>query len=267
VFFVLMSGVAVNSKKTVPGISPSLSSSNAGANSFAGGVGGGAGSGVGGGGGGFGGNSPNYGSGQYPYVPTAPQGFQTPFAPQPLLGPEQFNSALQQYLFSLQQQYDALYRQQQEIINQWREAQASAYYGPNYNPNYGSNYNPNFGSNYNPNFGPNYNPNQNYRPNANYNPNPNFGANSGSDSSAYASGSYTPNEIHQTAGVFPINPASQNVDSRFGPEETDGKPGFVGISTSSFSSSSDIDGVKSHKEGAITTVNDNGKITTHKVGS
>lgn len=65
--------------------------------------------------------------------------------------------------------------------------------------------------------------------------------------------------------------ANPNVDSRFGPDETnapaDGKPGYVGISTSSFSSSSDVDGKKTHKEGAFTTVNDNGKVTTYKVSS
>lgn len=39
------------------------------------------------------------------YQPSAPFGFQAPFAPQPLLTPQEFNQQLSQYLSSLQQQY------------------------------------------------------------------------------------------------------------------------------------------------------------------
>lgn len=44
-------------------------------------------------------------------------------------------------------------------------------------------------------------------------------------------------------------------------------PGFVGIQTASFSTSSDINGVQTSRKGAITSVNDNGKVTTYKVES
>lgn len=63
-----------------------------------------------------------------------------------------------------------------------------------------------------------------------------------------------------------------NVDSRFGADDNTGNTGnaipsngYFGVSSSSFSSSSDVNGVKKHKEGAVTTVNDNGKVTTYQV--
>lgn len=98
-----------------------------------------------------------------------------------------------------------MYRQQQDFINSWREAQANAYYGPNY----GANYNPNqgYGGNYNPNqgFGANYNP----AVGGNYNPAAGGGSSGGgSNSNAYATGAYTPAGIHQTAGIYPQNPVS-----------------------------------------------------------
>lgn len=57
------------------------------------------------------------------------------------------------------------------------------------------------------------------------------------------------------------------MDTRFGPSDNSAgnQPGFFGVQTSSFSSSSDVNGVKKHKEGATTTVNDNGKVTTYNV--
>lgn len=63
---------------------------------------------------------------------------------------------------------------------------------------------------------------------------------------------------------FQNNP---NLDSRFdGSAGAAGNaPGYFGISTSSFSSASDVNGIKKHKEGAQTTVNDNGKVSTYAV--
>lgn len=59
------------------------------------------------------------------------------------------------------------------------------------------------------------------------------------------------------------------MDTRFDGSESPagpaGGPGYFGISTSSFSSSSDVNGIKKHKEGAQTTVNDNGKVSTYAV--
>lgn len=59
-----------------------------------------------------------------------------------------------------------------------------------------------------------------------------------------------------------------DVNNRFNPDDNDvANPSgqFFGVSTSSFSNSADVNGIKTHKEGALTTVNDNGKVTTYKV--
>nr|XP_040234319.1 fibroin heavy chain isoform X2 [Anopheles coluzzii]XP_040234321.1 fibroin heavy chain isoform X2 [Anopheles coluzzii]XP_040234322.1 fibroin heavy chain isoform X2 [Anopheles coluzzii] len=90
----------------------------------------------------------------------------------------------------------------------------------------------------------------------------------GNFNGASSSASFGPGGFHQTAAVYPGNPAVPNVDTRFGGSEQatsfqSGKPGFVGVS--SFSSSSNING-QTHRE-AVTTVNDNGKVTTHRVHS
>lgn len=92
--------------------------------------------------------------------------------------------------------------------------------------------------------------------------------NFGSPNVASSSASFGPGGFHQTASVYPNNPAVPNVDTRFGGSEQStsfqsGKPGYVGVS--SFSSSSNING-QTHRE-AVTTVNDNGKVTTHRVHS
>ncbi|XP_052869702.1 uncharacterized protein LOC128275288 isoform X1 [Anopheles cruzii] len=85
---------------------------------------------------------------------------------------------------------------------------------------------------------------------------------------ASSSASFGPGGFHQTAAIHPNNPGVPNVDTRFGGTEEstgfqNGKPGFVGVS--SFTSSSNING-QTHRE-AITSVNDNGKVTTHRVHS
>lgn len=62
--------------------------------------------------------------------------------------------------------------------------------------------------------------------------------------------------------------ANIDVHSQLNGDLSNGIPprnGFVGLSTSSFSSSSDINGVKSSRKGAITSINDNGKITTYRL--
>lgn len=56
-----------------------------------------------------------------------------------------------------------------------------------------------------------------------------------------------------------------NLDSRIEPSDSNAgnsPTGFFGIQTSSFSSSSDVNGIKKHKEGASTTINDNGKVSS-----
>lgn len=62
-----------------------------------------------------------------------------------------------------------------------------------------------------------------------------------------------------------------NVDSRVDPSDPAANainaplPGYFGVQTSSFSSSSDVNGVKKHKEAAVTTINDNGKVSSYTV--
>ncbi|XP_053663145.1 uncharacterized protein LOC128712276 [Anopheles marshallii] len=150
---------------------------------------------------------------------------------------------LYQQQFALQQ---ALFQQQQAAFNGAFGAGGFAGAGAGAFPVYG----PGFagGSNY---------------VNTRY-PAGNFGAPNVASSSA----SFGPGGFHQTASVYPNNPAVPNVDTRFGGSEQstsfqNGKPGFVGVS--SFSSSSNING-QTHRE-AVTTVNDNGKVTTHRVHS
>ncbi|XP_031629430.1 calcium-binding protein P isoform X2 [Contarinia nasturtii] len=87
---------------------------------------------------------------------------------------------------------------------------------------------------------------------------------------AYATGAYNPNTgYHQTAGVHPPNKNKPNVETRFDSGENLGgnvpPAGYFGIQTSSFSSSSDLNGIKKHKEGALTTINDNGQVSTYSV--
>uniref|UniRef100_A0A182NTP1 Uncharacterized protein n=1 Tax=Anopheles dirus TaxID=7168 RepID=A0A182NTP1_9DIPT len=114
-----------------------------------------------------------------------------------------------------------------------------------------------------PVYGPNFAGGSNYVSSTRY-PTGNYG----SPNVASSSASFGPGGFHQTASIYPNNPGVPNVDTRFGGSEQStgfqgGKPGFVGVS--SFSSSSNING-QTHRE-AVTSVNDNGKITTHRVHS
>lgn len=43
-----------------------------------------------------------------------------------------------------------------------------------------------------------------------------------------------------------------------------GGPGFYGVSSASFSESSNVNGQKTNRRGSVTQVNDNGKVTTYK---
>lgn len=91
----------------------------------------------------------------------------------------------------------------------------------------------------------------------------NYGGSGNGAGYAGASAAYGPSGFHQTAHIFPENPNSPNINTRFGSDAAPGGPGFVGVS--SFSSSSNING-QSHRE-AATSVNDNGKVTTYHVRS
>ncbi|XP_059618048.1 fibroin heavy chain isoform X1 [Phlebotomus argentipes] len=107
---------------------------------------------------------------------------------------------------------------------------------------------------------------------------PGVGASGGGGGGYYApsfassSASLGPQGGYQTANIIPANPNSPNVDTRYGGENpvvttSVGQPGFYGVSSSSFSTSSDINGQKSSHREAQTTINDNGQVTTYTVRS
>ncbi|XP_037809500.1 uncharacterized protein LOC119602188 isoform X2 [Lucilia sericata] len=79
-----------------------------------------------------------------------------------------------------------------------------------------------------------------------------------------AAASIGPGGGYQTAFISPENPAIPNVSNRFG---STSPGGYKGVSVSSYSSSSDINGKKTSNRGSQTTINDNGRITTYKVHS
>lgn len=82
---------------------------------------------------------------------------------------------------------------------------------------------------------------------------------------AIAAASIGPGGSYHTANISPENPDVPNITNRFGGSSSPG--GYKGVSVSSFSSSSDINGQKTSQRGAQTTINDNGKITTYRVQS
>lgn len=79
---------------------------------------------------------------------------------------------------------------------------------------------------------------------------------------AFASGSIGPGGAHQTASVYPENPGSPNVNTRFG-GDTSGGGGFKSVFTSSKSVTNNVDGKPQTFRQASTTINDNGKVTTY----
>ncbi|XP_053672831.1 uncharacterized protein LOC128723143 isoform X2 [Anopheles nili] len=167
-----------------------------------------------------------------------------------------FNSFLQ----NMQANFANLYQQQfalQQALFQQQQAAFNGAFGGGFG-GYGAS--SGFGSF--PVYGPNFAGGSNYVstgfPTGTY----------GSPNVASSSASFGPGGFHQTASIYPGNPAVPNVDTRFGGSDQgtsfqSGKPGFVGVS--SFSSSSNING-QTHRE-AVTSVNDNGKVTTHRVHS
>lgn len=85
---------------------------------------------------------------------------------------------------------------------------------------------------------------------------------------AVATGSIGPDGVHQTVLLQPEEPQAPRIDAHFpAVPGVPGAGGFVGVSTASFSSSSNVNGVKSQHKSAVTTVNDNGKVTTYKLES
>lgn len=183
---------------------------------------------------------PNYNAFQQQQFPTFPQ--QGNFHLNPQLSAF-FDNFWKQFGQNSQNLYQQQLAHQQALFNQWQHA-AGSQYGGQYGGAYGG-----------------------------------AGAAGGVPTGFYApnfaasSGSVGPGGIHQTATLIPANPNSPNVDTRFGGDETpivtvsSGPQGFKGVSTSSFSSSSDINGQKTSHREASTSVNDNGKVTTYTVRS
>ncbi|XP_063617063.1 uncharacterized protein LOC134790175 isoform X3 [Cydia splendana] len=101
---------------------------------------------------------------------------------------------------------------------------------------------------------------------------PNFGPQNGQfggPNSAYASGSAMPGYSHQIAAISPGNPSQPNVDikNRFAEDGTGGNGGYMSVSSTSFATSSNVNGQEQAHRGAETVVNNNGVVHRYKVES
>ncbi|CAH0561913.1 unnamed protein product [Brassicogethes aeneus] len=83
------------------------------------------------------------------------------------------------------------------------------------------------------------------------------------DNGAFASAFIGPNGVHQTAQVFPENPAFPNINTRFGGVNPGNENYHYSVATSSSSHTRNINGKQESAQEAQTTINDNGKITTY----
>ncbi|CAK1544500.1 unnamed protein product [Leptosia nina] len=85
--------------------------------------------------------------------------------------------------------------------------------------------------------------------------------------SAFAGAAIGPGYTHQVAAINPENDLMKNVDisNRFNDEPGNNK--FYSVSSSSYSSSSNLNGQPKNSRGAETVVNNNGKITKYRVQS
>ncbi|XP_013177105.1 PREDICTED: uncharacterized protein LOC106124724 isoform X2 [Papilio xuthus] len=88
---------------------------------------------------------------------------------------------------------------------------------------------------------------------------------SGSNS-AFAAAAVGPGFRHQVAAINPGNPQMPNVDTTINrqPQNRQGQ-GFYSVSSSSYASSLNNNGVPQNQRGAETVVNDNGRITKYAV--
>ncbi|XP_055839037.1 RNA-binding protein FUS isoform X2 [Episyrphus balteatus] len=186
--------------------------------------------------------------------------------------PYEFHQKLTQQIMAQQNHQNRLFQeqfshQQRFFDNLRRQSQAAAYgasggsgYGSGYGTGYGtrSGSGSGSGSGYGTRSGSSNYDSGNYAPNY-----------------ASASGSYGPGGGRQTASIYPENPSVPNIDTRFSDDSDTGNGGgsggggggYRGVSVSSYSSSSDVNGKKTNQRGASTTINDNGKVTTYRVHS
>ncbi|XP_013149638.1 PREDICTED: uncharacterized protein LOC106111967 isoform X4 [Papilio polytes] len=86
---------------------------------------------------------------------------------------------------------------------------------------------------------------------------------SGSNS-AFAAGAVGPGFRHQVAAINPGNPQMPNVDTTMN-RAPENRQGFYSVSSSSYASSMNNNGVPQNQRGAETVVNDNGRITKYVV--
>ncbi|XP_072946036.1 uncharacterized protein [Epargyreus clarus] len=88
-----------------------------------------------------------------------------------------------------------------------------------------------------------------------------------SDNSAYAGAAAGPGYSQHRAFINPQNPQNPNVDVTKTYSDPGRNGGYYSVSSTSYASSSNVDGqVKSHR-GAETKVNNNGEVTHYKVQS
>ncbi|GBP48525.1 hypothetical protein EVAR_38497_1 [Eumeta japonica] len=99
---------------------------------------------------------------------------------------------------------------------------------------------------------------------------PNFGVpNMAGANSAYASGVVGDGFVHQAAAINPPNPNVPNVDvtSRVADQGDDNGGHFYSVQSSSYATSSNVNGKEENRRGAVTRVNKDGKVTEYKVGN
>ncbi|XP_055916423.1 keratin, type I cytoskeletal 9 isoform X2 [Eupeodes corollae] len=208
----------------------------------------------------------NYGSGRN-YAPD--YGFFDPYEfqqklSQQIMSQQNHHNRLFQEQFSHQQRFfDNLRRQSQAAAAGAFSGASSSSGGFGSGSGYGTR--SGFGSGYGNGYGPGSGSGSDYGSSSgNYAPN-----------YASASGSYGPGGGHQTASIYPENPNVPNINTRFSDDDSGigggssggGGGGYRGVSVSSYSSSSDVNGKKTNQRGASTTINDNGKVTTYRVHS
>ncbi|XP_073958401.1 uncharacterized protein isoform X2 [Choristoneura fumiferana] len=93
----------------------------------------------------------------------------------------------------------------------------------------------------------------------------NFAAFGNNDNSAFASGVAAPGYTHQTAAISPGNPNTPNVDVTQRFSDGPGAGNYMSVSSSSYSASTNNNGMPSSHRVAETLVNNNGKVTHYKV--
>ena len=94
-----------------------------------------------------------------------------------------------------------------------------------------------------------------------------FGGPALGPNSAFAGGAVAPGYRHQMVSINPANPKMPNIDvTQFSDTPRSGN-GFYSVSSTSYSSSSNLNGKEENSRGGETVVNDNGKVTKYKLNN